>query len=86
METTEFNNAQAMQEGWAIFDCNGDGGRWQLQRIDEDEKFPSDDEAWTFVTDKARSGSAYHRCAIEYLRDHNPGEYALIQKATGYSG
>ncbi|KVH56764.1 hypothetical protein WS89_22565 [Burkholderia sp. MSMB1072] len=82
---TEFNNAQADGEGWGIFDCVGsDNGRWQLQRIDEDEVFLDDDSAWKFVTDKAREGSAYHRSAIEFVRDNNPDEYQAIRTATGF--
>lgn len=78
-----FPNIQAFTEGWGIFDCDGsENGPWQIQRIDEDEKFPSDDEAWLHVAEKAKAGSAYHRGAIEFIRHHNSAEYAAFSAFT----
>lgn len=80
----EFDNGQAYMEGWSIFECWGsDNGPFQLQRVDELEEFPSDDEAWTFVIGKAREGSAYHKGALDYLRAHNPMEIVAMTKAHG---
>lgn len=79
--TSEFENAQAYREGWAIFDCDGsDNGRWQLCRIDEDEIFATDEAAWRHVWTHAEAGSAYHQAALAYLKRHNPGEYDCIAR------
>jgi hypothetical protein len=75
-----FDNQQAHAEGWGIFDlCEvGRADPYQLQRIDEDERFASDDDAWRYVTARAAEGSAYHRTALDFLRDHSPGEHAAL--------
>jgi hypothetical protein len=77
----EFDNTQAESEGWSIFVCFGsENGQFQIQRIDEMEVFSSDDEAWELVVSKARSGSEYHRSALQYLRESNPIEWDSIAK------
>ncbi|MFC6623921.1 hypothetical protein [Novosphingobium panipatense] len=75
-----FDNRQAHAEGWGIFDlCEvGRPDPYQLQRVDADECFASDDEAWRHVAARAAEGSAYHRAALDFLRDHSPGEYAAV--------
>jgi hypothetical protein len=74
-----FDNTQAHEEGWGIFDCDGsDNGRWQLQRVDEDEKFPSDDEAWAHVVAKAHAGSEYHHSALHWIEKNAPIEWRAI--------
>lgn len=59
-----FNEAQAVSEGWALFDVDG---RLQLQKDDEQAKFESDADAIIFVALKAHAGSAYHRAALEWI-------------------
>jgi hypothetical protein len=68
-----FDNAQAVAEGWDLFDVDG---RIQLQRIDAPEldgsgydepKFASDADALIFVALQAHAGAAYHREAIERI-------------------
>jgi hypothetical protein len=79
-----FDNTQSVAEGWSIFECSGsENGPFQLQRLDEAEVFPNDDDAWVFVIGKAREGSAYHIGALTYLREHNPLEIAAMTKANG---
>lgn len=77
-ESTEsdFDNKQALSEGWDLFDCDG---RIQLQRIDcpsdhehlgldyDAPKFASDADALIFVALQANVGSTYHRDAIERI-------------------
>ncbi|MBK9003570.1 MAG: hypothetical protein IPM41_06820 [Sphingomonadales bacterium] len=46
--------------------------------MDADERFTSDDEAWRHVAARAAEGSAYHGAALDFLRDHSPGEYAAV--------
>ena len=71
----------ATSEGWGVFDSAGsDGGPWQIQRIDELEMFPSDDEAWVHVWTRAAEGSPVHRRALDYVREHNPPEYEAIER------
>ena len=61
----DFDNTQAFQEGWALFN-DGD-----IQRLDEAEIFQSDIEAVRFIASQAFSGSAYHQsalaCGLQYL-------------------
>lgn len=79
-----WNNEQAGKEGWCISDSSGsENGPWQLQRVDEYEKFPSDDEAWLYVHGKAAKGSKYHQSALDYLKTANLKEYVAIQKFCG---
>ena len=75
-----FDNEQAHAESWGIFDlCEvGRPDPYQLQRVDEDERFASDDHAWRYVAARAAEGSAYHRGALDFLRDNSPGEYAAV--------
>jgi len=72
---TEFENAQALDEGWDLFDVDG---RLQLQRIDcpadygdlldyAEPKFQSDAHAIVEVSTKARAGSAYHWDALHRI-------------------
>lgn len=66
-----FDNAQALAEGWDLFEADG---TTQLQRIDwpgeepglgySEPKFDSDDEALAFVQRRAEAGSKYHRDAL----------------------
>lgn len=73
----EFDNGVASAEGWGIFECGGSAnGYWQLCRLDEEAIFPGDDEAWAHVVAKVAEGSAYHRSALDYIRAHNPIEWA----------
>lgn len=69
----EFDNTQALSEGWDLFEVEG---RIQLQRIDDPAssdldytvpKFASDADALIQVAFRARAGSAYHRDAIERI-------------------
>lgn len=63
-----FDEAQAVQEGWAIFDVEG---RLEIQRIDELAIFADDEGAVSFVEAQAEAGSEYH---AEALRICRPGE------------
>lgn len=74
-----FDNTQAFQEGWAIFNSFGsDNGDWQLQKVDDAEIFGADEDAWDFVCDRAEAGSKYHQAAMEFLKQNNPKEYFTI--------
>lgn len=85
LHTKEFDGAQAEREGWGIFDCDGsENGPWQLQKIDERNVFETDLSAWQYVVNMALAGSAYHRSAIDYLREHSPAEFASFCKFTNY--
>lgn len=67
-------------EGWDIFESTGSvDGPYQIQRNDDDAVFKDDSEAWRFVWDKAQSGSEYHRAALDWLKENNPGEYVRIE-------
>jgi hypothetical protein len=75
----DFDNNQAVTEGWYIADCDGsDNGPYQIQKLDDENVFSKDDEAWDHVVAKAREGSAYHLSAIEYIRVYNPREFIFF--------
>lgn len=81
----DFDNAQAFNEGWGIFDCDGSlNGPWQLQKLDDGKEpaspFTDDTFAWRFVWDRASEGSAYHAAALDYIMEHNALEYAFIAR------
>ena len=69
----EFDNAQALREGWNLFDV---AGYWVLKRIDPSDypgigydmpKFDSDAAAIIHVAHLASKGSAYHLQALELI-------------------
>jgi hypothetical protein len=72
----DFDNTQALQEGWDLFDVDG---RLQLQRIDcpgdhrhvgvdyDYPKWHSDADAIVFVARRAYDGSDYHYDAISRI-------------------
>ena len=76
-------DADAAKEGWSIFDCNdSENSCWQLCRIDDTTSLPepktqlgSDNEAWKIV---AMSTGEHHVAARQFLKWHNPKEYAAI--------
>ena len=58
-----FDEAQALAEGWGVFDCGSrdDGSpRIELQRIDSPAygtpRFQGDEAAWQHVVQRARTG------------------------------
>lgn len=69
LQTAEFDNTQAMKEGWALFEVDG---RYQLQRDDEADVFASDADAHIHVALQAHNGSAYHREAMERIGTRVP--------------
>jgi hypothetical protein len=71
-----FDNGQAVDEGWSIFECFGsENGSWQLQKCDNAETFHTDIDAWRLVINYADAGSQYHQRALQFLKDNNPMEY-----------
>lgn len=77
-----FDNAQALSEGWDLFDVDG---RLQLQRIDcpsdqgelldySEPKFTSDAHAIVEVATAARKGSKYHWEALHLIGTLAEGE------------
>jgi hypothetical protein len=83
-QAPEFDNSQAINEGWSIFTCYGsENGRYQLQCCDDDDVFVADAQAWKFVVEQAQVGSEYHKAALQYLRDYNPMEIQAIERLYG---
>lgn len=74
----DFDNRQAASEGWAIWECFGDGAPFKLCRDDEAEVFADDGDAWAHVLTKAEEGSEYHMSALAFLREHSPEEFQAI--------
>ncbi len=58
---TPADSAAAVQEGWDVFDCDGE---MQVQRCDEQEILPDDDAAWKLVAEGTRRGSPLHAKAL----------------------
>lgn len=74
------DHLSASAEGWDIFAVNADESNLQLQKIDEQNTFGSDDEAWEFVITKAVSGSKLHQRAIAYIKQETPEEFEQFVK------
>ncbi len=55
-----YNNEQAQAEGWVL--SQRDDGFYEIQRYDDDpgSTFPDDDEALTYVKNRAKDGSLMH--------------------------
>lgn len=71
------DSSAAIRQGWDVFCCNGSSGPlWQLQKLDEDDRFKTDMDAWRWVwfqavnkrCDVAQRALAflYYRCPVEY--------------------
>jgi hypothetical protein len=59
-------------EGWCI--SNGEDGFEEIQKLDHQDTFKSDAEAYEFVKARAEAGSADHIRAIHYVLQHGrPG-------------
>lgn len=79
MDQPDFDNTQAADEGWGVFECDGsDNGPWQIQRDDEAELFEDDDAVWLHVLQRAKAGSDYHQAALGFVKEHNPIEASNI--------
>ena len=68
-----FDNKQALNEGWGLFQVEG---HIHVQRIDAPDidtqgysapKFASDADALIFVALQAHTGSPYHRAAVDLI-------------------
>lgn len=80
-----FDSTQAMEESWAIFQCFGSqAGDWQLQKLDEERVFDTDDQAWDFVIRKAAEGSEYHLSALRFIREHCDDEFERLVNHAAY--
>ena len=83
-----FDEAQALAEGWGVFDCGSrdDGSpRIELQRIDSPAcgtpRLQGDEAAWQHVVQRARTGSIPHQHA---LRRVDPVERLAIEAKCGW--
>jgi hypothetical protein len=63
---TAAEQKQATAEGWGVF-LNTDTSKLEIQRLDEEAKFKSDDEAVAFITAQAEGGSALHVKALQIV-------------------
>ena len=63
-------NKQAEKEGWFIVYAETPYNSYQLQRIDDENKFSNDVEAVKFVFNKSLQKSKLHIDAIEFLREN----------------
>jgi hypothetical protein len=84
---------QAMRDGWDIFSTARDasiedeivrgkayGHRpFELQRVDEMQRFQNDDEAHSHVLNQAQLGNLLAIKALRFLRIHSPIERAAIE-------
>lgn len=82
----DWDDTQATEEGWAIFEAHGtdDLGMLRIERIDEAAIFDGDPAAWHYVVSRARAGSEYHQRALQIVAEDNPTERDEIREATGY--
>lgn len=56
----------AGREGWGLFDYRL-GANWVLEKLDEMNKFSSDEEAWKHVVQEAEAGGLLHIKALAFL-------------------
>ncbi len=72
----------AMGQGWNIFFCDGsEGPLWQLQMIDADSRFNTDQDAWEFVWERAtENDDALAKRALAFLYYRSLEEYMGIRK------
>jgi hypothetical protein len=74
-----FDNTQAHQEGWELVWGNN---RFNVQRVDTNPKFASDDDAGVFVVAQASGGSIYHQRAVDIaLGSASPADLELKRKS-----
>lgn len=64
-----FDCTQAITEGWGIFESVEHG--WHIEKDDDSDIFPSDEEAAIWVYDQAQFDSAYHKAALAWLEQAN---------------
>ena len=75
----------AHNEGWNIFECgSSEGGKYQIQRIDEAELFQNDEDAIKCVIKKAKEGGELHQKAIDFIKENNLKEFGLLIR-NGYN-
>jgi len=78
-----FDNTQAMAEGWAISEVGAVDDMYRLEKLDEADAFPTDQDAWTFVANRALGGSRYHITALKYLEANDCADFKLIENHVG---
>jgi len=72
-------NLIAESEGWGIFICEGSqDGDYQIQKIDDKNKFKSDMDAIRHILKLAFNGSTFHKQAIWKVINLNPKEKDII--------
>lgn len=77
------DSVAASGQCWDIFSrtLNDDLSMWELQRIDGDTRFETDDDAAVFVWVRAvTSECPVAKKALEFLMARSPSEYARIRK------
>lgn len=79
--TDDFDDTQAISEGWGLFWLDPpihEDEPLQLEAVANDEigpeVFDDDEEAVAFVVAQAEAGSEYHLAALSYLAAHSPRE------------
>lgn len=69
-------------EGWGVFEVDTDENDLQIQKLDDSDEFESDQQAWAFVIEQAKQGSALHRHILAYFKDNCSSEYTLYTRGT----
>ena len=71
-----WDNTQAFAEGWGLFDLDD---TLSIEKLDESDRFKSDDDARNYVLWQALHGSRYHLEAMELhdtpLNDPQPSQH-----------
>jgi len=76
---TDEHSEQAMKDGWSIFNGGSDNHPdYQLQRVDEMERFHCDEEAWLHVTAQAQGGDKLCRQAMAFLHERAFKEHRSV--------
>lgn len=75
---------QCTREGWAL--VNDSTSEARIEKIDVLGILADDGHAFDIVARSAVEGSEYHVAALEHIRTHNEGEWALFEKRIRTSG
>lgn len=75
---TDAEHADFANEGWAFIEIIDADNQISIQKLDEEEKFSSDREAWRFIIESAMSGSAVHQRVLQFIKVANPKEHSAF--------
>ena len=84
---TREENEKAWNEGWGLFDTGKEDTPFEIQRVDEMEKFTGDEGAWLHVASQAMvDENSIHLKALVYIAVKSPNEFTNICQCAFQNG